>query len=333
MRFDDARHAAPAFAAALGAAQQPLVLTHINPDGDAIGAMLSVVRAFALRQVTASALIWPALRRSSGTLAGSDQIMCYQRGMPLPAADLVVLVDTASIARLGPIGEEHGAWLAARPMVLVDHHVTNDAGASLNLIDTGAASTCELLVQLFDAMGWALDADAATALLLGIVSDTQGFQTLATRPASLRAAADLIDRGASHQQVVTALHFSLPAATAALVGQALARMQYVDGVAWTVVTEAMFVATRTRPEDGGEVMQVLQRLAGLRACALLREHGATTRLSLRSRPPVDVSLLAARLGGGGHRQAAGATLALPLDEAVALVIPALRALVDATGAP
>lgn len=149
--------------------------------------------------------------------------------MPLPDADLVVLVDTASIARLGPIGAEHGAWLAARPMVLVDHHATNDAGASLNLVDTGAASTCELLARLFDAMGWALDADAATALLLGVVSDTQSFQTSATRPASLRAAADLIDRGASHQQVVTALHLSLPGATAALVGQALARMQCVDG--------------------------------------------------------------------------------------------------------
>jgi phosphoesterase RecJ-like protein len=325
MRFDDAREAAAAFAAALGAARQPLVLTHISPDGDAIGSMLGVVQAFAARGIAASALVWPDLPRCANILAGVDRVAVYQRGMPLPDADLVVLVDTASIARLGPIGAEHGAWLAARPMVLVDHHATNDAGASLNLVDTGAASTCELLARLFGAMGWALDADAATALLLGVVSDTQSFQTSATRPASLRTAADLIDRGASHQQVVMALHFSLPAATAALVGQALARMQYVDGVAWTVVTEAMFAATATLPEDADEVMYVLQRLEGLRACAVFREHGATTRLSLRSRPPVDVSLLAARLGGGGHRQAAGATLALPPDEAVALVIPALRA--------
>jgi phosphoesterase RecJ-like protein len=95
----------------------------------------------------------------------------------------------------------------------------------------------------------------------------------------------------------------------------------------------MFAATATLPEDADEVMYVLQRLEGLRACAVFREHGATTRLSPRSRPPVDVSAVAARLGGGGHRQAAGATLALPPDEAVALVIPALRAAVAAAGAP
>ncbi len=333
MRFDDAREAAPAFATVLDAARHPLVLTHINPDGDAIGAVLGIVHAFAARGIAASAVVWPVLPRCAQVLADADRVTRYQPGAQLPDADLVILVDTASIARLGPIGEEHRAWLADRPMVLVDHHATNDAGASLNLIDTSAASTCELLAQLFGAMGWTLDTAAATALLLGVVSDTQSFQTTATRPVSLRVAADLIEGGAAHQPVVTALQFSLPGPTAMLIGQALAGLQYTDGVAWAVITEAMFAATNTLPEDADEVLAVMQRLDGLRACALLRAYGTTTRLSLRSRPPIDVAALAVRWGGGGHRQAAGATLAMPLDEAVALVVPALRAAVDAVGAP
>lgn len=329
-QFTDPHAAAAPIAAQIAAASHVLVLTHVNPDGDAIGSLLGathVLRAMG-KQVTPVAM--PPLPAYTLWLPAADTIQVYTPGMALPQADLLLVVDTASMGRLGEIYPNHIDQLGQLPMLVVDHHITNDGRGTLNLIQPAAASACELLYQLFAAMDAPISPEAATCMLIGVTTDTQSFQTSATKPSSMRAAADMVERGAQLARVVHEVYFAMPPTNAALMGHALTSMRWENGVAWAFVTRAMMDATGAGDEAADEVIQVMQRLAGIRGMVLLKEReDGTTKISLRSLPPYNVAALAQHYGGGGHAQAAGATLLLAPEAAAADVLPRLRALVDA----
>jgi phosphoesterase RecJ-like protein len=332
MIYTDPTAAAPAFRQAINAAQRILILSHVNPDGDAIGSMLAlthVLRALGKEPLPLASGELPAYAR---WLPGAADVPVYQPGAALPEFDLLFLVDTATPTRIGQVGEEHGAALAARPLAIVDHHVTNAGVEGVNLIDPRAASTCQLLYHLFRAINAPVDATTATCLLLGHMTDTQSFQVSSTTPAALRTAAALLEAGADHRAVVQHVYYTLPASSAALIGLGLSAMRHVDGIAWTTVSQAMMAATGAEDEAADELVKQMQRIAGIRALALFKERqDGTTKISLRSVPPYNVAALAQTWGGGGHAQAAGATLAMSPDQAEAEVLPRLRELV--AGAP
>jgi phosphoesterase RecJ-like protein len=253
--------------------------------------------------------------------------------MEIPRCDLVIMLDTATPARTGAIYEDRADELAHLPLIIIDHHVTNDGGGVLNLIDPRAASTCQLLFGLLRALQAPITPDAATCLLLGHTTDTQSYQTGSTSPAALHVAAELLALGADHRGVVREVYYALPGSSAQLIGLALAGLQVRDGMAWTTVTRAMMDATGAEDEAADEVLRVMQRIGGIGAMALFKERSdGTTKLSLRSRAPINVAQLAQRWGGGGHAQAAGATLNLPPAQAEAEVLPLLHTLAGATGA-
>jgi phosphoesterase RecJ-like protein len=241
------------------------------------------------------------------------------------------MVDTAALARVGRVYDEHALPLAATPIVIVDHHVTNDGAGTVNLIQPRAASTCELLYELFRAMELPIAPELATCLLIGLTTDTQSFQTSATTADSLRVAADLLRLGADHARIVHEVYYALPASSASLIGLALSGMGRDGPIAWTKVTLAMMQATGADDEAVDEVTRMLQRVGGVQALVVLKERrDGTTKISLRSVPPLNVATLAQRWGGGGHTQAAGATLLMPVEQAEGEVVPLLQALVNRT---
>lgn len=316
--------------ARIDAAERILILTHVNPDGDAIGSLLGTLHVLHALGKSVVGLAVPPLPTYALWLPGVAQVLLYQREMPLPPADLVILVDTAAIHRIGPISDDHDQTLSALPLVIVDHHLTNDGGGTLNLIDPQAASNCELLFELFQAMQLAIPPDAATCLLLGMTTDTLSFQTGATNPRTFRAAAGLLEHGADHRGVVNGVFYTMPHGTALLVGYTLSALQIEGRMAWATVTRTMMEASGA-PEDAvDEAIKSLQRLAGIDALALFKERAdGTTKLSLRSRPPINVATFAQRWGGGGHAQAAGVNLDMPVAAAQHEILPALRALLEA----
>jgi bifunctional oligoribonuclease and PAP phosphatase NrnA len=333
MLYTDPAQAAEPFARQIDAADRILLLTHLNPDGDAIGSLLAMWHALRALGKDAVPLALPPLPFYTSELPGIDQLVLYRRGDALPECDLVIMLDTASPGRLGAISEEHAATLAARPLAIIDHHVTNDGGGALNLINPAAASTCELLFRLLGAMGAPVSPELATCLLLGHTTDTQSFQTSSTTPASLRVAAELVERGADQPAVIRNVYYALPATSARLVGLALARLQVADGVAWTTVSQAMMAESGAEDEAADEVVRVMQRIGEARAMVLFKERGdGTTKISLRARAPINVATFAQRWGGGGHAQASGATLSVTPAEAEAEVLPLLRALVEGKSA-
>jgi phosphoesterase RecJ-like protein len=325
MIYSNPSDAAPAFTAALHQAQRVLIFSHINPDGDAIGSLLGL--AHALRAIGKQPLPIASSPIPSNTrgLPGIETVQIYQPGMKLPEADLVWLVDTATLERIGPIYTDHEADLLSRPLVIVDHHVTNNGQGRLSLIDPRSASCCDLLLRLLRAMDLPITPDVATCLLLGLTTDTQSFQVSSTNPAALRAAAELIEAGAEQRKVVNAIYFSMPISTVRLSALALAGLRHEDGLFWANVTQAMLREAGASDEASDDTVSQMQRISGLRIGALFKERvDGTVKLSLRSVPGINVAEICALWGGGGHAQAAGATLPMNLAQAEAEVIPLLR---------
>lgn len=326
---DAVAKAAPAIADRIAAAHTILIFSHINPDGDAIGSMLGTWHVLRALGKHATPIASSEIPSYTQWLPGADQICTYAPGTALPEADLVIMVDIATMARIGAIYDDHASTLAQLPLIVIDHHLTNDGAGSIDLIVPESAATCEVLYHLFRAIGAPIDPDAATCLLLGLTTDTLSFQTSSTNPSALHTAADLLAHGADHGRVVEQVYYAIPSSSMMLLGKALAEMHCVDGLAWTTVTQEMLQATGAEDDSVDEVVRAMQRIAGVRALVLFKEReDGMTKISLRSRPPHNVAQLAQRWGGGGHAQAAGATIEATPQVAAEEVLPALRALID-----
>lgn len=328
MIYTEVSAAAPAFRTKLAEAHQILLLTHINPDGDAIGSVLGAYHTLKAAGKTPHVLLASPAPSYTLSLPASAAMHVYQRGEALPTYDLIWMLDTASPQRVGLIAEEHHEALLAGPLLITDHHVTNEGAGHLNLIDPQAASNADLLFRLLRAMELPITPAAATCLYFGLTTDTQSFQTSATRPQTLRTAADLLEAGADHRSIIDAIYFNQPLSTTRLSALALAGVQREDGLLWTRVTQAQLAAAEADDEAADDTVGRLQRISGMRACALFKERpDGSVKVSLRSVPGIDVAAVAKRWGGGGHAQAAGATLPMGLDEAEAAVLAVLRELV------
>ncbi len=326
MIYTDPVAAAPAFVSALERVRRILILSHINPDGDAIGSMLGL--GHTLRHSGKEVFMVASSAPPDYTmfLPGISDVQVYEPQQGLPEVDLIWLVDTASIERLGPIYHEHAPTLTACPLVIVDHHVTNNGAGLVNLVVPAAASCAELLFSLLTAMMLPIVPMAATCLLLGLTTDTQSFQTSSTNPQSFRVAAELLEAGADQRAIIESVYYATPYSTLQLVGLALCQMQREGDLLWTYISQDMLQQTGAEDEAGDDVVRLMQRTAGTRACVLFKERAnGEVKISLRSLPGINVARIAQTWGGGGHEQAAGATLAMDLGTAQREVIPLVQA--------
>jgi phosphoesterase RecJ-like protein len=330
MIYTDPIAAAPAFRAALEPAQRILLLTHVNPDGDAIGSLLGAMHAVRALGKTPLPVATAGLPDYVFRLPGIEALQLYRTGDALPEADLTWMLDTATLERAGPVFDEHKTRLLAQPLIVTDHHTTNEGGGALHLIDPHAASCADLLFRLLQAMDAPITPEAATCMLLGTFTDTQSFQTSGTRAETLRSAAGMIEAGGDLRAVVNAVYFTVPPSTIRLTSVALSTVHVEDGLVWAVVTQAMLRATGAGDAATDDTVTRMQRIADMRVCVLFREHhDGTVKISLRSVPGINVAAIAQRWGGGGHTQAAGATLQMGLEQAQREVLPLLRSAVTA----
>jgi bifunctional oligoribonuclease and PAP phosphatase NrnA len=328
MIYTDPVAVAPAFVEAIRDARRILLLSHVNPDGDAIGSMLGLYHALRAAGKEAVALAASELPHYTANLPGIEHVAVFAPGQPLPDSDIAWLVDASSLNRVGSLRSEHGTALAARPLLIVDHHIANSGEGALNLIQPAAASCAELLFRLLQAMPLPITAEAATCLLMGVYTDTQSFQTSSVKPETLRAAADLIAVGANHQAIIQAIYFQVPPETVRLTALALSELQQEGGLFWAVVRHSMKQKSGANSDAVDDTVIRMQHIAGMQALVLFKEQpDGSVKISLRSQPNIDVAQIAQEFGGGGHRQAAGATLHMNLEAALNRVLPRLRTLI------
>jgi phosphoesterase RecJ-like protein len=325
MIYADLLAAAPAIADLTSRSTRILVLSHFYPDGDAIGSMLALWHVFQAQGKTAFALASSDLPGYTHILPGQEHVQVYEQGMPLPTFDMVCLVDCANLERTGPVYEDHAETLTACPLLVIDHHVTNSGEGDINLIMPESASCADLIARMLGTLDVPITPDIATCLLMGVITDTMCFQTSSTSVQTHQTAARLVEAGGSQQTIIREVYYTTPYGTVQMLGMALSQLRREGDMVWTHISQEMMQQTGAEDDAYDEVLQVMQRIDGVRLCLLFKErHERETKLSLRSTPALDVSAIARTWGGGGHKQAAGATLHLPLEAACDEVLTAVR---------
>ena len=305
--------------ATLNAACMPVVAAHVNPDIDALGAMLGLARAMPGNAAITLGGKAVASRLAAMLEWGSARIASAE---DLARADVVVVVDTANTKRVNI----EGGWdaLAGRYVVNIDHHVSNERFGQLSWVVDGASSTCELIYRLIAAAGWRMDATTATLLYAGIHSDSCGF-SLPVRPETFEAAAGLVRAGADSAAVGERLWRSQRIEQFQLLRTVYHNTRLTpDGrIAYSTLTLAEIAAAGCTPADIDEQVDVPRSLDGVRIALLLTEiEPGLIRVNLRGQRHTQVLPIATALGGGGHRFSAGVRVRASLGHALERVLAA-----------
>ena len=308
---------------ALRAHDRFLVVTHENPDGDALGSMLGAT--LGLRELGKDALMY---------LAGTVPFPAEYDFMPLqevlrePPADIgervLLALDCANEWRISP---EPGVIEQAALVLDVDHHHDNTRFGSVNLIVADASSTAEIVSDLLAALGVALTPEIAEALYIGLVTDTGRFQYANTTPKALRLAANLVEAGADVHGVFKRVYETVQFAKLKLLARALEHAHVYDGgrVVVSYLLRSDFTEVGAEEPYSEGIIDFLRQSEGAQLVALIREPpkdrgGSAHRISLRSSSDeIDVSAIARASGGGGHVQAAGFSSDESIEDIVAFI--------------
>ncbi len=302
-------------------AERVLVLSHINPDGDAFGSMLGLAAALKLMGKQVETAIDGGMLAEFRFLPGAQDV---RSALARVDVDLVVAVDCGDESRMGQVG--HVARQSGAPLINLDHHRTNTLFGDANLVNPKTVAACEGVLDWLDRLGAALDYDAAYCLLTGLVTDTQCFRTSNVTSTTLEKAQRLMTYGPVLSEIVYRTVNRRPLAALRLWAEALPTVQLAEGVAWAVLTHAMYErAGYGCCDDAGLVSQLVQADEAVIAVVFRETTNGGVEIGIRSVPGYDVSEVAVALGGGGHPQAAGATVrGEPMDALVPRVVGMLQ---------
>jgi bifunctional oligoribonuclease and PAP phosphatase NrnA len=290
--------------------------THENPDGDALGSLLGI--KLALDQLGKDSVM---VLYGDAPMPGEYQFMPLadlRRRWPDDVSERVfVAVDCANESRIAD-----PEILGRVPYTVdIDHHHDNTRFGDVNLIVADASSTGEVLRDVFRELGVKLTPDIAEALYIALVTDTGRFQYTNTTPKALRLAAELVEAGADVHRIFQGVYESVQFAKLKLLARALERAQVYEGgrivVSYLLRNDFTEVGAAEPYSEG--IIDYLRAVEGADMAVLIREpprtDGPTRRVSLRaSQDELDVSAIARKSGGGGHRQAAGFSSEASIDE-------------------
>ena len=290
--------------ARLREAKKVLLTAHEHPDGDAVGSSLALLHALKLQGKTVTAYVPDPAPDFFSFLPGFAELT----HLPPRVADfdVAVILDATYLARTH-LAEE----LARHPVTIaIDHHSDNRREAKVNLVVPQAAATAHILAAFFEATQTPLTKDMATCLLTGIFTDTGSFMHDSTTPDILNLAAQLMSKGARLSHIAHETYQKKELSGLRIWGRALSRIvtSPVTGAAMSVITAADMAECGATLEDLSGVVNMLNTLPDTTFALLLAEYEpGVIKGSLRSEPHkrVDVSAIAKRLGGGGHKLAAG----------------------------
>jgi phosphoesterase RecJ-like protein len=307
---------------ALRANDRFLVVSHENPDGDSLGSMLATT--VALRQLGKDVVMYLS---GEAPIPREYAFMPFQdlvRQVPNDIADRVlVAVDCAKADRIGP---DPGLLMDAKLKLDIDHHHDNSRFGDVNLVVSEASSTGEVLRDVFRELDVVITPEIAEPLYIALVTDTGRFQYTNTTPKALRLAAELVEAGADVHAVFQQVYESVEFAKLKLLARALERAQVIEGgrVVVSVLLRNDFTDVGAPEAYSEGIIDYLRAVEGNELAVLIREppraDGPARRASLRSSvDELDVSEIARRFGGGGHRQAAGFSSDLSVEEITDIV--------------
>jgi phosphoesterase RecJ-like protein len=309
-------------------AESVVLTTHVNADGDGVGSEVAVA-AWLHRHGIGATIVNPTrfppplrfLVESDGLVADLPEPAAEQA---LRDADLLLVLDTSEPNRLEPLLP----WVRSERTIVVDHHpagpsVVGDTGVQ----DPTAAATGELVYDLIALAGGDFSPDAVRGIYVALVSDTGSFRYSNTTPRAHLIAAEMLARGVDPESIFQKLFATFPRRRFDLLRSALEALEHDPqlGLAWMVVPSAVAERLGATSEDFEGIIDQARSIENTRVAVLFREMpGGVTTVSFRSNGDTDVNRIARIFGGGGHVKAAGATVDLPADAAVPLVLERVR---------
>ncbi len=303
-------------AAVLSAADTIGVVCHVNPDADTIGAGLALATVLdrSGKQVEVSFAAPESLPDSLQSLPGC-QLLVGPDAMRRDI-DLVVTVDVPSVKRLGGLRDLAGP---GQPLLVIDHHASNDLFGTANFVDVEADSTTLLVADILDAWGKSIDPDVAHCIYAGLTTDTGSFRWASAR--ALRLAARLVEIGVDNAAISRTLIDSHPFVWLPMLSRVLGSAKLLSdavggrGLVYAVVDNRD--VANSRPEEVESVVDIVRTTQQAEVAAVFKEVDPDQwSVSMRAKTAVDLSAVAAGFGGGGHKLAAGYSTSGTIDEAV-----------------
>lgn len=301
--------------------QSFLVTTHVNPDGDGLGAESALYLALKKLGKKVRVVNHDPLPQRFTYLPFTA---AYETSDKLPPHEVCFVVDAGNFGRIreGVRREEFAT------LVNIDHHYSNDGYGDYNLVFPEASATGEVVYRLLQALKVKVDKGIAESIYTSIVTDTGRFRYSNTTPQVLRLAADLAEAGADISHVSEHIFGDISKEAMELTRLALATVKATDGgaIASMVLTQSDFLKSGASDDDTENLINLVRNLDTVKIAIFLKERAdGQIKLSLRSKNGVNVAQIAGKFKGGGHAYAAGATLAGPLEKALREVLPACRA--------
>ncbi|MBN2047057.1 MAG: DHH family phosphoesterase [Anaerolineaceae bacterium] len=292
-------------------AENILLISHLRPDGDAIGSLLGLGTALIEAGKSVQIVLVDGSSSVFKGLSNADRI---QTSIESPY-DVSVVLDCSDLERTGLSLD------GRKPDINIDHHITNLDFAEINLVEVSAAATAQVLIKHLPEWGLMISKPAGEALLTGLLTDTIGFRTSNVTADTLRYAADMMDLGINLPEIYQRALVNKSFNVVSYWGRGLSKLERNDQIVWTSLTLDDRKAAGYPGKDDAELVNVLASVQDAAVAVLFIVQDAQhVKVSWRAKPGVDVSKIAFEFGGGGHAPAAGATIEGTLEEVIDQVI-------------
>ena len=297
-------------------AKKVLVISHQRPDGDAIGSLLAMGLPLLAVGKDVQMVLKDGIPENFRLLTGSELV----KMKPVGKFDYIIVVDSSEVERTDTDFNDYDI-----PDLNIDHHKTNTYFARLNLVEKEAVATAEILTRYLRDLGFRITKPIANALLSGIVTDTIGFRTTNVHPQVLRMVADLMELGGNLADIYYKTIVEQSLSSARYWGAGLSKIQMEDGLVWTTLSLSERHKAGYKARDDADLVKILSAIEGARVAVILTEQDAgyvkiSWRLCGSLASDLDVSEIAQKYGGGGHKAAAGADVKGILNEVLENVL-------------
>lgn len=313
--------------------QRFVIVTHVRPDGDALGSEIGL--ACALREsgkhvrVVVPSDLGP--RYEFANTASTPIERFRPPGESYRDSDAIIVVDTGTWGQLG----EFGPWMRSMTCgkAVIDHHRTQDDLGAIRFVDTTAEAAGRLVYEATLALKAPINEEAANGIFLALATDTGWFRHSSVEPRTFDLAEELVRCGAKPTALYDAVYGNNTLARMRLTGKALERMKSeANGrIVYTEIHWSDYTETSAVPPDTEDLINYPRSVSGVDiALVFIEQRDGSTKVSFRGKEGFDVGRLAEQFGGGGHKMASGATVLKPIPETRAAVLTAAKAALNGT---
>lgn len=301
-------------------AKSIVLLTHENPDGDAVGSSLAMYEALKQMGKENVDVIIPEYPRTYTFLPNVDKV---KKEGEKESYDLAIALDSATIKMLNGWSNY---FEEAKTKIVIDHHSTNTMYGDLNYVNPDSPACTQILLTIFEYFGIEITNEIGKCILTGIITDTGGFQYVSTRPETFEFAARLLKSGINVSEIYKKAMNTKTRANFELRKRAIDRMEFLEEgkISFTYITKQDIEEIEATSDDHEGIVDEGRCIEGVEVSIFIRETEKGYKVSLRSNEYVNVSDVCLIFGGGGHKHAAGCTVTMPIEQAKEKIINQIK---------